>query len=369
MIIMGNMTGARLYDPVWPLCLFMLACLTTASLAAAPPRTGTAQRVELNRCIDDSDFTTEAILKCIVRAQERANIRMNKAYQDAIAGLSQKEGSKLIVSQLNWLATGIDPCLNDPGIKEVAGGSLAGIRYNRCILAQIEDRERLFKSLYPHMGEYVVTGDDRYSLMPDVSYGVYMFPSATGEVESFVASPEARKWARRFRGLTPVTPAFDKQWIATAAKDRQAFLDAQTAYLTRTHYEPVVAYAAQQTGYNLNGASLSVRQTIFSTATQHGVESAKRIVGEAIGRADKEFARSDPRHEAALINQIYHDRLAADPSSERRYLNERSEALHGLKGSGERKPAPNSAAPIRALAPAMPKPAPPAQSPPTHPQG
>ena len=277
------------------------------------------------------NFTTEAILKCIVQAQERANLRMNKAYKDTIAGLSQPEGTKLIVSQLNWLATGIDPCLNDPDIKEVAGGSLAGIRYNRCILAQIEDRERLFKSLYPRQGAYVVTGDDRYSLMPDVSYGVFMLPSATGEVESFVASPEARKWARRFRGLTPVTPAFDKHWIATEAKDRKAFRDAQTAYLVRTHYDPVVMQAARQTGYDLNGASLSVRQTIFSTAAQHGVESAKRIIGEAIERTDKDPGRSDPRYEAALINQIYDGRLAADPPSERRYVLERQDALRALE--------------------------------------
>lgn len=136
-----------------------------------------------------------------------------------------------------------------------------------------------------------------------VSYGSYQLSSNAGTATAFVASPEFRPWAAEFRSLEPGTSAFSAKWRAVAARDPEAFLDAQRDFIRRTHYDPAVAKVARMTGYDLNSASDAVREVTFSVSVQHG--GATTILADAVKRTDQKLKRSDPGYERALIDKIY----------------------------------------------------------------
>jgi LysM repeat protein len=136
-----------------------------------------------------------------------------------------------------------------------------------------------------------------------VSYGAYQFATNTGDAAALVASPEFRPWAREFENLTPGTEAFGNQWRAVAARDPNAFGEAQHAYVERTHYDPVVNRVDSDTGYNLDNASAAVRNATWSVSVQHS--AAARILSDAVRRTDQALPRTDPGYEATLIDNIY----------------------------------------------------------------
>jgi len=142
-----------------------------------------------------------------------------------------------------------------------------------------------------------------------VSYGPYQLSSNTGGVVSFLAGPQGSRWAGEFKGLQPGSKDFSDKWRAIAKREPQNFLTAQKAYAVSTYFDGVAQKVAARADYDLRSASIAVRQVSFSTAVQHGPSGGPSVIEEAIRRADRKFKRSDPRYEAALINNIYDRRL------------------------------------------------------------
>jgi hypothetical protein len=140
-----------------------------------------------------------------------------------------------------------------------------------------------------------------------VSYGKHQYSSKTGTTAKFVASPEARRWANDFQGLTPGTPQFSAKWRQVASRDPAALGAAQDAYTYRTHYDAAVNGVLRSTGLNLDGGSEAIRQVAYSVAVQHG--GAAIILRDSITRTDKRLRRSDHEYQAALINAIYDRRI------------------------------------------------------------
>ncbi len=136
-----------------------------------------------------------------------------------------------------------------------------------------------------------------------VSYGVYQFATNTGTAAAFVASPEFGPWAAEFENLRPGTAEFDARWRAVAARDPETFGNAQHAYMRRTHYDPAVSRVDRNTGYDLNTATMAVREATWSVATQHG--RAATLLADAVERTDRALPRTDPNYEARLIDNIY----------------------------------------------------------------
>lgn len=141
-----------------------------------------------------------------------------------------------------------------------------------------------------------------------VFYGTYQFATQTGDAAAVVASPEFRPWAREFHDLSPGTEAFGNKWRVVATRDPKAFGEAQHAYVSRTHYEPVIRGVDGNTGYNLDNASDAVRNATWSVSVQHG--AATRILTDAVRQTDKALPRNDPGYKAALIGNIYDRRTA-----------------------------------------------------------
>ena len=159
------------------------------------------------------------------------------------------------------------------------------------------------------------------------SYGTYQLSSNKGTLGEFIASPEGRKWAGDLIRLKETSPEFDKKWQEIGAREPDAFQKAQSDFVTRTHYDRPVARIKSKTAYDVNAVSDSIAKTVYSTNVQHGPSGGRRIVVEAIKEADTKFKRSDPRHDAAVINNIYDRRLQVSPGTMPRYVQERADAL------------------------------------------
>jgi hypothetical protein len=132
-----------------------------------------------------------------------------------------------------------------------------------------------------------------------VSYGTYQLASRTGTAAKFVAT-EGKPWARELRDA-PGSSGFSAAWREIAAREPEAFGEAQHAFIKRTHYDPVVKAVRAKTGVDLDGFPHALRDVVWSLAVQHG--GAARIIQSAIAKAGAGDAR-------ALIEAIYAKRSA-----------------------------------------------------------
>jgi type VI secretion system secreted protein VgrG len=170
-----------------------------------------------------------------------------------------------------------------------------------------------------------------------VSYGAYQLASSAEggqQVQAFLQA-EGKRWAPDLAGLDPTQRggAFQKTWQAIAARDPDAFFQAQHDYIRRTHYDRVIDSVRRRTGVDLDQQSDAVRNVVWSMAVQHG--GARRLVSQAVGDVGARLSPSDPRYGAALINRLYDRREAYVRGLDRpdlvdRYRSERTDALQML---------------------------------------
>ncbi|WP_052207781.1 LysM peptidoglycan-binding domain-containing protein [Croceibacterium mercuriale] len=148
-----------------------------------------------------------------------------------------------------------------------------------------------------------------------VSYGVYQLSTNAGTLQSFLRI-EGRGWAGALSG-TPGSAGFSAEWRAIAAREPQAFREAQHAFIERTHYQPAVDRVRDATGLDLASRHDAVRDATWSAGVQHG--RAAQLLTTAIERTDATIARDAPGYDRQLIQNIYA---------------ERTTYLHGLADSG-----------------------------------
>lgn len=142
-----------------------------------------------------------------------------------------------------------------------------------------------------------------------ISYGPYQLSTNKGKVAEFVASTEAKRWAEKFKGLTPGSEAFNQQWDKVAASDPTAFGAAQKAFVVRSNYGQTERMLAQSPATDIRGAGSVVKAVVYSTAVQHGPTGGTRIIKIAIAETDRVLKRGDPRWQSVLISQIYAGRI------------------------------------------------------------
>lgn len=130
-----------------------------------------------------------------------------------------------------------------------------------------------------------------------VSYGSYQLASKLGRPEEFLAREGAR-WVAEFGRAKSGTLAFSRAWKAIAAREPEAFQEAQHAFIKRTHYDVQIAHVLSVTGIDLDRWSDAVRDAVWSTAVQHGPSS--NLVIRAL--------KGDPPHDRALLIGLYAER-------------------------------------------------------------
>jgi hypothetical protein len=148
-----------------------------------------------------------------------------------------------------------------------------------------------------------------------ISYGSYQLSSRQGQVQTFLRSGEASRWATQLQGVAPGTREFQRRWQQIAASDAEAFHGAQHEFIGRTHYTPVVTAVRRNTGVDLDSMPEAVRDAAWSASVQHG--TAATVLTGAIQRADARVRqgnapvdRSSPLYQEALINEMYDGRTA-----------------------------------------------------------
>ena len=141
------------------------------------------------------------------------------------------------------------------------------------------------------------------------SYGMYQFSSSFGTVEKFLAflekeDPSIRKY---FMDITPTNTGskegkFPEVWKSVSREKTERFAFLQHAYAMEYYYKPVES--ALHTAIPRNRP---VKEMLFSTAIQHGVQGAIRILTQAYAQK--------PRTTTELIKTVYALRKQDFPSA------------------------------------------------------
>ena len=140
-----------------------------------------------------------------------------------------------------------------------------------------------------------------------VSYGIRQLSSRAGTAAAFVAG-EGAPWRADLAGAAPGSAAFSAAWRAIAAREPDAFAEAQHAFILRTHYRPAVAAVRQGSGLDLDTRHPALRDATWSVAVQHG--GAAKILLAAVAKADAALARTAAGYDRALVEALYAERSA-----------------------------------------------------------
>lgn len=126
------------------------------------------------------------------------------------------------------------------------------------------------------------------------SYGTYQL--AHNNAQRFVAQSP---YAQEFAGVPFNSATFRNKWKEIAQKDPQGFAQAQEQYITKTHFEPLAAKAAQA-GLDISQHSPVLAEVIFSTGVQHG--AGTDVVNRALAKVGPNASDAD------IIKAIYEER-------------------------------------------------------------
>ena len=170
-----------------------------------------------------------------------------------------------------------------------------------------------------------------------VSYGSYQLSTAAGRPQDFLAT-EGAQWAAEFAGQRAGTPAFTQTWRDVAAREPEAFQQAQHDYIERTHYDPQAARVETRTtvagvdggiaaaGVDLAEHSRALQNVAWSTAVQHGPRS--NIVADAVRDVRAAGIQDwDAGFDRAVIDAVYDERGRVDANGELAHFSSNSAAV------------------------------------------
>ena len=117
--------------------------------------------------------------------------------------------------------------------------------------------------------------------------------------------------------------AMPRVWKEIAAENPALFEEMQTRFVYDNHFQPAVLEVGKRTGLDFNAMSPTMREVLWSTAVQHGVNGAARLFTRAVNQLgdDGVDATSGPAFEKALITKLYALRSDQFGSSEMRVQN------------------------------------------------
>ncbi|QZE55992.1 hypothetical protein pEaSNUABM52_00134 [Erwinia phage pEp_SNUABM_52] len=130
-----------------------------------------------------------------------------------------------------------------------------------------------------------------------VSYGKHQLATNNGSMMNFLNSKEGQPFLQRFGGLAPGTEQFNSVYKDVANTQGAELDKAQSDYITRTHYAPLVAKTQNDVGVDLSSRGAGVKELLYSTAVQYG--SGTSVVSKALEGKDVN-AMSDPELISAI---------------------------------------------------------------------
>jgi hypothetical protein len=121
----------------------------------------------------------------------------------------------------------------------------------------------------------------------------------------FLASNEGAPWRNALRGLHPGGAGFEQAWNRILDRQAVELEKAQYRFLYRENYSPPAAAARRSAGFDISAASPILQEVVWSMSNNAGPGHGARILTSAIDRADRQHRRSDPRHQEAVIRELY----------------------------------------------------------------
>ena len=170
-------------------------------------------------------------------------------------------------------------------------------------------------------------GYDRHG---GTSYGKFQLSSRAGTMDSFIAflGKESPAWGKRLRDAGAANTggrsgAMPKVWKDIAAENPALFEELQTRFVHNNHFQPAVLEVGKRTGLDFNAMSPAMREVLWSTAVQHGVNGAARLFTRAVKQLGEDGVdtASGESFEKALITKVYDLRSGQFGSSELRVQN------------------------------------------------
>jgi hypothetical protein len=172
-----------------------------------------------------------------------------------------------------------------------------------------------------------------------VSYGTYQLASKLGRADEFVR----KYYPADFRGLKAGTPAFTARWKEVVGRDRKAFRATEHSFIKETHYDVLARRLQKNLGLVIGTRSRALQDVIWSTAVQHGPNTAVVDIAlrpllqkEPIGRLSDEqiiraiyAERGRPDGKGGLVH-FHRNSLAVQRAVARRFQNELRDALAAL---------------------------------------
>jgi hypothetical protein len=151
-----------------------------------------------------------------------------------------------------------------------------------------------------------------------VSYGTHQLKSEGGLKSTVAQFINTSKWKDMFAGLMPGTKEFSERWKETAEKFKGEFGEAQHAFMTKTHFDPII----KGLGLSKDQMGAGLTETLFSLGTQHGAGGARNLLSKALGNADlSKMSQED------IINAIYAERGKRTKTGELAYFKSSSKEV------------------------------------------
>lgn len=176
-----------------------------------------------------------------------------------------------------------------------------------------------------------------------VSYGNHQLASQNGSMSRFLRSDQGAKFAEHFQGLTPGSAAFNEAYKKLASgENSKAFEDAQHHYIKATHYDPLAAKVAKETGLDVNKRSNALQELVFSTSTQFGGHTgvvSRALKGKDVSKmTDAEIISSIQDNKRDNVNNdFYSSKADVRAGIARRTMNEKDVLLKILAAEEEAK--------------------------------
>ena len=141
------------------------------------------------------------------------------------------------------------------------------------------------------------------------SYGAWQFSSKTGSLDSFINSLKGTNYS----AYTKLSSAkakdgnsfgsnFDNAWKSIASTNKEGFLKLQQDYIKNTYFDKAAQDLKTKYGFDINGRSAALKESLWSTVVQHGVGGTQSIFSKInLNNSDKN-----------IINDLYNERQKVD---------------------------------------------------------
>ncbi len=189
-----------------------------------------------------------------------------------------------------------------------------------------------------------------YDRTGGTSYGTYQIASKTGTFNSMLQflDEKAPEWATKLREAGEANTGsrngtMPDVWRSLVKENPEKMRQLEHDFIVQSHYKPVENYVKE----NWNGEiSPALKEVIFSTSVQHGVQGAKRVFEQAFSSLEnqnKEKSKSsgvegELASQSELIKNVYVHRstkfgsstAAVQDAVKQRFIHEQNQALKML---------------------------------------